>query len=206
LLLVVNFDVYRRNPAELWSLVRAGGVFYGGLIGAVGVAFWYIRRHGLPLWTTCDMFAPGVALGHVIGRLGCVMAGCCWGRPTGLPWGITFTDPFASANVGTPLGVALHPTQLYDAGAELAILVLLLATERKGRPFPGRTFWGYLLLYAVSRFVIELFRGDPRGMVLGVSTSQFVSLVLGPLSLVMLVMLSRRTGTPEPAKAGRRAA
>ena len=152
------------------------------------------------------MFAPGVALGHVIGRLGCVMAGCCWGRPTGLPWGITFTDPFASANVGTPLGVALHPTQLYDAGAELAILVLLLATERKGRPFPGRTFWGYLLLYAVSRFVIELFRGDPRGMVLGVSTSQFVSLVLGPLSLLMLVLLSRRTGRPEPAKAGRRAA
>ncbi len=206
LLLVTDFDLYRSRPAELWLLVRAGGVFYGGLVGAILVAFWYIHRHGLPLWTTCDMFAPGIALGHVIGRMGCVMAGCCWGRPTALPWGITFTDPFAAANVGTPLGVALHPTQLYEAGTELIILLLLLAAERKGRPFPGRTFWGYLLLYAISRFAIEFFRDDPRGFVFGWSTSQFVSLILGPLSLVMLAVLSRRTSTPAPARAARRAA
>ena len=97
----------------------------------------------------------------------------------------------AAANVGTPLGIPLHPTQIYEAGAELIILVFLLATERRLRPFAGRTFWSYMLLYAISRFVVEIYRGDPRGELFGVSTSQFISLVLGPLSLVMLVWLSR---------------
>ena len=156
-------DVHAQIPRELLTLARSGGVFYGGLILAVVVALWYIRRIGLPLWTTCDVFAPGIALGHVVGRFGCFFAGCCYGKPTTLPWGITFTDPFAAANVGTPLGVPLHPTQLYEAGAELLILIVLLATERKGRPFPGRTFWLYMLLYAVSRFIIEFYRGDTRG-------------------------------------------
>src|SRR5213596_1140575 len=165
LLLITDFRSFMSNPRELLTLARSGGVFYGGLILAVGVALWYIRRLGLPLWTTCDVFAPGIALGHVIGRFGCLFAGCCYGKPTTRPWGITFTDPFAAANVGTPLGVPLHPTQLYEAGAEFLILMILLATERRGRPFPGRTFWAYMFLYAVSRFIIEIFRGDPRGMV-----------------------------------------
>lgn len=199
MLLVVDFDYFRSQPAELLSLARSGGVFYGGLILALLVALWYIRRHGLPVWTTCDVFAPGVALGHVIGRIGCLMAGCCYGRPTNLPWGITFTDTFAASNVGTPLDVALHPTQLYEAGAELAILALLLTTEHRRRYFPGRTFWGYILLYAVSRYVIEIYRGDPRGTVFGLfSTSQFISLVLVPLSLAMLIALARRAGSPAP--------
>src|SRR5512138_3199224 len=158
LLLITDFRSFVSSPAELLNLARSGGVFYGGLILAVGVALWYIRRIGLPLWTTCDVFAPGIALGHVVGRFGCLFAGCCFGKPTTKPWGITFTDPFAAANVGTPLGVPLHPTQLYEAGAELVILLLLLATERKGRTFAGRTFWLYMLLYAISRFIIEFFR------------------------------------------------
>jgi phosphatidylglycerol:prolipoprotein diacylglycerol transferase len=209
LLLVVDFDVYWNNPRELLSLLRSGGVFYGGLILAVAVAFWYIARHRLPFWTTCDVFAPGIALGHVTGRLGCFAAGCCYGRPTDVPWGVIFTDPLAAANVGTPLGIRLHPTQLYEAGAELLILVLLLTTERKGRPFPGRTFWSYMFLYAVSRYIIEIYRGDPRGVVpfLDISTSQFISLILGPLSLVMLVWLSRTLPTaPQEARHRRRAA
>jgi phosphatidylglycerol:prolipoprotein diacylglycerol transferase len=127
----------------------------------------------------------------VTGRLGCLAAGCCYGRPTDLPWAITFTNPLAAANVGTPLGIPLHPTQIYEAGAELLILVLLLATERRGRVFAGRTFWMYLLLYAISRFVIEFYRGDPRGEILGLSTSQFISVLLAPLSLGMLIWLSR---------------
>jgi len=206
LLLLTNFNYFRANPAEIIVLARSGGVFYGGLIGATLVAFWYIRRHNLPLWTTCDMFAPGIALGHVIGRIGCLMAGCCYGLPTNVPWAITFTDPFAAANVGTPLNQALHPTQLYEAGAELLILVFLLATERQGRPYPGRTFWGYMLLYAVSRFIIEFYRGDERGMIMGWSTSQFISLILAPLSLFMLITLRKRATAPEPAKSARRAA
>ena len=115
----------------------------------------------------------------------------------------------AAANVGTPLGIRLHPTQLYEAGAELLILVFLLATERRGRPFPGRTFWLYMFLYAVSRYVIEIYRGDPRGVVpfLGISTSQFISVILVPLSLFMLLWLSRALPTaPQEARHRRRAA
>ena len=200
LLLITDFKSFTADPRELLTLARSGGVFYGGLIVAVIVALWYIRRVGLPLWTTCDVFAPGIALGHVVGRFGCLFAGCCYGKPTTRPWGITFTDPFAAANVGTPLGVALHPTQLYEAGAELLILIVLLVTERKGRPFPGRTFWLYMLLYAISRFIIEFYRGDDRGTVGMFSTSQFISIVLAPLAIVMLVYLSRVV-TPEPKRA-----
>ena len=115
-------------------------------------------------------------------------------------WGITFTDPFAAANVGTPLGVPLHPTQIYEAGAELLILLLLLVTERKGRGFAGRTFWLYMLLYAISRFIIEFYRGDERGTVGMFSTSQFISVVLAPLAIAMLVWLSRVVA-PEPKRA-----
>ena len=200
LLLVTDWSSFKADPRELLTLARSGGVFYGGLILAVAVALWYIRHVGLPLWTTCDVFAPGIALGHVIGRFGCLFAGCCYGKPTTKPWGITFTDPFAASNVGTPLGVPLHPTQLYEAGAEFIILMLLLWSERKGRAFAGRTFWLYMLLYAISRFIIEFFRGDDRGMVGMFSTSQFISVLLAPLAVVMLVWLSR-SAEPEPKRA-----
>jgi len=204
LLLVVDFDQFRRSPGELLSLARSGGVFYGGLILAVSVAFWYIARHRMPFWTTCDVFAPGIALGHVTGRLGCLAAGCCYGRPTDVAWGITFTNPLAASVVGTPLNIRLHPTQLYEAGAELLILILLLITERRGRPFSGRTFWGYMLLYAISRYIIEFYRGDPRGMLLGMSTSQVISLVLAPLSLAMLAWLARSSPETPHAQGQRR--
>ena len=104
---------------------------------------------GLPLWTTCDVFAPGIALGHVVGRFGCLFAGCCYGKPTTLPWGITFTDPFAAANVGTPLGVPLHPDAAVRGGRRAADprSLLLRPSGRAGRS-PGRTFWLYMLLYA----------------------------------------------------------
>ena len=202
LLLIVDFDQFRRSPADLFSLVRAGGVFYGGLLLSIVVAFWYINKHRLPFWTTCDVFAPAIALGHVTGRLGCVAAGCCYGKPTTVPWAIIFTNPQAAANVGTPLNIPLHPTQLYEAGAELLILGLLLSTERKGGYFAGRTFWLYMLLYGITRFIIEIYRADPRGEMFGMSTSQFVSALLVPLSIGMLIWLSRRNQThKEPAQA-----
>jgi phosphatidylglycerol---prolipoprotein diacylglyceryl transferase len=207
LLLVVDFDQFSR-PEELLTLARSGGVFYGGLLLAVAVAFWYIAKHRMPFWTTCDIFAPGIALGHVTGRLGCLAAGCCYGRQTDVPWAIVFTNPLAQANVGTPLGIPLHPTQIYEAGAALVILAVLLATEQRGRRFPGRTFWSYMFLYAVSRYIIEMYRGDPRGTVFEIfSTSQFISVVLAPLSLAMLFWLSRtKPVTPEQVPKRRRAA
>jgi phosphatidylglycerol:prolipoprotein diacylglycerol transferase len=204
LLFFVDFRTYTSNPRALLDLLREGGVFYGGLILAVAVALFYIRRVRLPLWTTTDVFAPGIALGHVVGRFGCFFAGCCWGKPTTVPWAITFHDPFAALNTGTPLDIPLHPTQLYEAGAEALILAILLLTESRGRKYPGRTFWLYMLLYAISRFIIEFYRGDPRGTVWVFSTSQFISLLLAPLAVGMLVYLSRRA--PQPGAQARRQA
>jgi phosphatidylglycerol:prolipoprotein diacylglycerol transferase len=208
MLVVVEWDSFQWTWQSFVNLFRSAGVFYGGLIAAVSVALWYLWRHRMPMWTVTDVFAPGIALGHVIGRLGCLLAGCCFGRQTDVPWAITFHDPFAGETAGTPLGVPLHPTQLYEAGAELLILGLLLVTEKRGRPYPGRTFWSYMLLYGVSRFIIEFYRGDSRGLVtmLGaaLSTSQFVSLLLVPLSIVMLVVLGRRQGPAPVNTAARR--
>src|SRR5439155_22535667 len=108
----------------------------------------------------------------------------------------------------TPLNLPLHTTQLYEAGAEALILLILLATEKRGRPFAGRTFWLYMLLYAISRFVIENYRDDPRGTVpllsLVFSTSQFISLILAPLAVGMVVYLRRRR-PPEPERSQRAA-
>jgi phosphatidylglycerol:prolipoprotein diacylglycerol transferase len=204
LLLVVEFDTFRQNPRELVTLLRSGGVFYGGLIAAVAVAMWYMRRHRLAVWSVSDAFAPGIALGHVIGRMGCFFAGCCFGKATDVPWSVTFSNEYAARNVGTPLNVPIHPTQLYEAGAELMILGLLLVLERKWRPFAGRTFWSYMLLYGITRFFIEFYRGDLRGMVGDLSTSQFVSVILVPVSIVMLIVLSRRSA-PDPKVQARRA-
>jgi phosphatidylglycerol---prolipoprotein diacylglyceryl transferase len=206
LLLIVEWDTYGRNPSELMTLVRSGGVFYGGLILAVIVAFWYLWRHRMPVWSVSDTFAPGIALGHVIGRMGCFFAGCCFGKPASVPWAVTFHSEYAARNVGTPINIPLHPAQLYEAGAELLILGLLIATERRGRPFAGRTFWGYMLLYGISRFIIEFYRGDVRGTVGMFSTSQFVSLLIVPISIAMLVLLSRRVSPAPTAATAKRAA
>ncbi len=203
LLVIVDWDYYRSNPREMFSLVRSAGVFYGGLIVATITGFALMRRYRLPVWTTADLYAPGIALGHVIGRMGCFFAGCCFGRSTDVPWAVTFTNEYARQNVGTPLNIPLHPTQLYEAGAELLILGFLLLLERRGRPFPGRTFWSYMLVYGITRFIIEFYRGDARGMVGALSTSQFVSVLLVPLSILMLVLLSRRPSPERKVATGR---
>ena len=206
LLFVVDFRHFTSSGEAFLSLLRSGGVFYGGLIAAGLVCIQQLRTHRLQIWPAGDLFAPGIAAGYMVGRLGCLMAGCCYGRPTDVAWAITFTDPAAALNVGTPLGVPLHPTQLYESVAGLVILVALLATERRGRVFAGRTFWRFVLLYGVSRFVIEFFRGDDRGAVAVLSTSQFISLVLVPLAVVMLWHLGRSAAaaTATSASAGRR--
>lgn len=201
LLVVVDIDRFLRDPADLWSLVRSAGVFYGGFLLAVVLALWYMRRHAMPLWTTCDAFAPGIAIGQAVGRLGCLLAGCCYGRPTDAPWGITFADPLAAATAGTPLGIGLHPTQLYESAAALGILGVLLHMERRGHSFAGRTFLTYVLAYSIARFVIEVYRGDARGTIFDVvSTSQFISAILVPMSVVMLaVRVSRAARQPASA-------
>jgi phosphatidylglycerol:prolipoprotein diacylglycerol transferase len=194
LLLLVEWPFYSRNPRELFSLVQSGGVFYGGLLGALPVAWWYARRHGLPAWPTADVLAPGVAIGQAIGRLGCFAAGCCYGRPTDVPWAVTFTDIYTTRTVGTPLDVPLHPTQLYEAAATLLIFGALLWLSKR-KAFHGQVALAYVILYSVARFVIEFYRGDAaRGTVLGgwVSTSQFISILMAVAVLLLYPYVNRK--------------
>jgi len=205
LLFALNYQQFTSSWQEFMTLLRSGGVFYGGLIAAIVVCIYQLRKHRLPLWTSADLFAPGIALGYTVGRLGCLLAGCCFGRQADIPWAITFTNPTANMNAGTPLNVPLHPTQIYESLAGLVIFVLLLALERRGRAFAGRTFWLFVLFYSISRFAIEFFRGDDRGMPFGVlSTSQLISVVLFPLSLIMLWYLSRPAQPPAAETPARR--
>jgi phosphatidylglycerol:prolipoprotein diacylglycerol transferase len=166
------------EPGEIFSLatLRAGGVFYGGLIAALAVAFWYIRKTGLPVLRTADVFAPAIALGHGIGRLGCFAAGCCWGVPTRLPWAVTFTDPVANEITGVPLGSPRHPTQLYEAAAEFAIFLFLYWRIRKPHG-AGAMIGLYLMLYSTARFAIEFVRFHEQANPFGgpLDTSQWIS-------------------------------
>jgi phosphatidylglycerol---prolipoprotein diacylglyceryl transferase len=168
LYVVYDWNTYARWT-DIFSLntLQAGGVFSGGLLAALLAAVWYIRKHRLPALATCDAFAPGLALGHAIGRLGCFAAGCCFGKPTHSWWGVTFTNPVAHDLVGTPLHEALEPTQLFEFAVELANFFLLMWMLKR-RKFDGQVFGAYLVLYGVARFFLEFLRGDPgRGSVLG---------------------------------------
>jgi phosphatidylglycerol---prolipoprotein diacylglyceryl transferase len=169
LYIVNDWSYYTSHPGEIFSLgtLQAGGVFSGGLLAALGAAVWYVRRHNMPALGTCDAFSPGLALGHAIGRIGCFAAGCCYGKPTNHFWGVTFNNPLSHAWVGTPLGVALEPTQLFESAVELAnFFILMWMLKRK--KFDGQVFGAYLFLYGVARYFLEFIRDDPgRGSVFG---------------------------------------
>jgi phosphatidylglycerol:prolipoprotein diacylglycerol transferase len=178
MMFVVDFSYYREHPGEIFSLntAQAGGVFYGGLIAALGVAVWQMRKTRLPRWKTADVFAPAIALGHGIGRIGCFTAGCCWGVECHRPWAVTFTSMAAHDRVGVPLNIPIHPTQLYEAFAEFAIFGFLYWRIHKPHG-DGAIIGAYLMLYSTARFTVEFFRVHEQGNVLGgaFDTSQFIS-------------------------------
>lgn len=182
LYILVDWSYYSANPREIFSLntLQAGGVFSGGLIAAFLAAAWFIRRHNMPALGTCDAFAPGLALGHAIGRLGCFAAGCCFGKHTDHFWGVTFTNQLANKISGTPLDTPLQPTQLFEAAVELANFFLLMWLFKR-KKFDGQVISAFLILYGVARYFLEFLRGDPgRGEVFGgvMSGTQLISIGL----------------------------
>ncbi len=194
LLVVVEWRRYLGDPAQLIGLVRAGGVFLGGFLAAIVAAAVMLRRYKLEALPTFDVLAPSLALGQAIGRLGCLLAGCCWGRECDLPWAVTYTDPAAAANVGTPLHVAVHPFPAYAAGFDFTLFLILSLIYRK-QLAPGRVFASYLILYGVGRFLLEFTRGDAiRGLYFGgiVSTSQLISAALVGIGFAMHWWIGRR--------------
>jgi phosphatidylglycerol---prolipoprotein diacylglyceryl transferase len=153
---------YAAHPRDILSLatIQSGGDFYGGVLGAVLTILIYSYIYDMPLLPVLDTFAAALPLGHAIGRLGCFAAGCCYGKPTTQPWGVTFSNPLAAQIAGTPLDVRLHPTQLYESAAEFINFGILVWLGKRQR-FKGQMLGTYFLLYGFERGTIEFFRGDP---------------------------------------------
>jgi phosphatidylglycerol:prolipoprotein diacylglycerol transferase len=204
LLVGVEWRYFARNPRDAFSIFQSGGVFYGGLGAGVLVAWLLARRNRLPAWRTADVLAPGVAIGQAVGRLGCFAAGCCWGKATSVPWGVTFTDVYAARAVGTPIDTPVHPSQLYESAAVFLIFLFLLWLAPRKR-FHGQVTLAYVALYSAARFVLEFWRGDAeRGTWFGnqVSTSQLIALALLAAVAIALPYVRRaHATTTEPAAA-----
>ncbi|MBI4666351.1 MAG: prolipoprotein diacylglyceryl transferase [Nitrospinae bacterium] len=194
---IVEYKHFATHPLDIVKFWEGGLVFYGGVIGAVLALYICAKKYGFNLWKFGDIAAPGVALGHVLGRLGCFFAGCCYGQETNVPWAVTFRDVKSIA----PLDVPLHPTQLYDALNEL-IVFGILTLIRPYKKFNGQIWWTWVGLYSSGRIVVESFRGDPRGFWFHglLSTSQ----ILGALGVTLAIaMYFKKRKDAAGADAGR---
>jgi phosphatidylglycerol:prolipoprotein diacylglycerol transferase len=179
-ILMLMFDW--RGIGEVFTLntLQAAGVFQGGLILALVVAFFYTRKQGMPVLATADAFAPGVALGHGIGRLGCFAAGCCWGQQCNRFWAVTFHNPDAALLTGVPLDTPLHPSQLYEAGRIIGL---------------------FLLLGSAARFGIEFTRFHEQALPFGLplSITQWIAIGLALVGVLVLRASSKHTANPAEA-------
>ena len=189
-LVALDLPAYLRQPGELVGVIRSAGVLIGGVIAGALVGAFYAMRQGLPLLRLADAIAAPLALGQAVGRLGCWCAGCCWGVGSSGRFAVTFTDPVAREQTGVPLDVPLVPAQALQMANDLALALVLTWLWRR-RPEPaGSVFWTYVLLYSVSRGIVEFWRGDAqRGLYFGeaLSTSQLFGLGGIVLALVMLL-------------------
>ena len=206
----VNWSIYEGNLFAFFNLRQGGLVFYGGLIGAFITFVVSSKRRGLPIPQVLDIIAPVVPLGHVLGRLGCFAAGCCYGKVTEVAWAVKFTATHCAALgapnpdglpicIPEPLNTPLHPTQLYEAGYTL-LLGLFLVWLRRKRRFRGQVMLAYLSIYPLLRSVNEIFRGDvERGYFLEsrlgpvLTNAQFTSILIVLASISTSVYLWRRS-------------
>jgi phosphatidylglycerol:prolipoprotein diacylglycerol transferase len=195
---------YRGNIWNIFSLdfLRSGGVYYGGFIGGLVTVAVLMYFYRLNFWKVSDAFAPGVALGQFFGRQGCNAAGCCWGKATDLPWGVQFS-PLGHDYTGVQIydehggPLHLHPVQLYESFAMLAVFALLYYFHRR-KKFDGQILIMYMIFYPLIRFTIEFFRDDPRGNLFGLpeltglSTSQIISLIVALAAIIFLFIKSKK--------------
>jgi phosphatidylglycerol:prolipoprotein diacylglycerol transferase len=197
LFIITRMDYFLSNPLDVFKVWEGGLVFFGGLITATAYAFWFFRKHRLNVWKMIDVLSPGVVVAHAFGRIGCLAAGCCYGRPTGQPWGIRLESELVEASLR---GIPLHPTQLYESSA-LFILFGGLMFISKNKRFDGQVGLTYFMLYPIIRSIIEIFRGDTvRGFVIDgiLSTSQFISILVFVAAGVMLNFRMRQSDARRP--------
>ena len=187
LMILFDWPSYMSGQFKIFSMstLQAAGVFQGGLVLAFVTAVLYMRKARMPLLPTLDVFAPGIALGHAIGRLGCLAAGCCWGKECTLPWAITFRNPEAADLTGVPLNVPLHPSQLYEMFTEAALFGFLYWRFGKAHA-PGKIMGLYLVLSSIARFGIEFTRYHEQGLYYGLSLTQWIAIALAGVGAIML--------------------
>ncbi len=202
-MILFDWPQFAANPKEIFSLatLQAAGVFQGGLILALLFAVIYMKRTGLPFLRTADALAPGLTIGHAIGRIACFAAGCCWGDYCERPWAIIYRNREVQEFSEVPLGVPLHPAQLY----EMALLGLLFVYlwRRFAKPHAaGRILAEYLVLSSVVRFSVEFYRFHAQALPFGgpLSITQWISVGLFLLGVV-LWFRSRETVVPVTATA-----
>lgn len=159
---IMNISYYWSRPLEIFKIWQGGVVFSGSLIAAIFALFWFSRKQKISILAIGDFCAPAAAIGQGVGRIGCFMAGCCYGKPAGLFWSVTFTHPGSLA----PIDIPLHPTQLYSSISGIGIFIItLLITYRK--KYEGQVFLWFLILHSTMRLFIERYRGDDRGFIFG---------------------------------------
>ncbi len=180
----LNLDYFGTHPGEVFKIWQGGLVFYGGFLLAAAVGVWYTREKKHSVALVADAAAPALAIGQAIGRLGCFFAGCCYGKPTDFFCAVQFKEPGALA----PLGISLHPTQLYETLLAGGLGGYLMWRVFHRRDSPGTLFWYYVLGYGLLRFVLEFLRGDARGAALaGMYPSQWIALFAIVLSSSILI-------------------
>lgn len=192
LYVLVSVPDWWKDPLVFIRFWEGGLVFYGGLIGAVATSVWFCRKHRLPFLKIADIFAPGVALGHVFGRLGCFTAGCCYGKPLDHSTFYSIIFPQTDFSIA-PFGKPLYATQLFEAVGELCIF-LLLVLFRKRKKFEGEVFLLYIIVYPILRSILEIFRGDKiRGFIIEdiLSTSQFISIIWVLIAIVIWIKVRK---------------
>ena len=197
---IVNIQHYLADPLRFLQFWRGGVVWYGGMIGGVAGASIFLRIKRLPIWKAMDVGFPAITVGLLFGRLGCLSAGCCYGKPTDLPWAVIYPGASPLAPVGQPL----HPAPLYEALMLVGLFVLLTLLRQRKR-YDGQIFALQLFYYSIGRFLLEMLRGDQdRGHLLAIdliesvpgweilSTSQLISLLLMAAAVALHLFLSRK--------------
>ncbi|MCH2108514.1 MAG: prolipoprotein diacylglyceryl transferase [Polyangiaceae bacterium] len=185
-------------PLE-WSELRNAGAVHGGLLAGIASLLFLLRRFQLPFRGVVDAFAPAIALGQAIGRVGCLMAGCCFGEETELPWAVSYTQGAAFTLGGAPLHTHVHPVQLYDAGAHIFLFLVLGIMHRKSI-LRGKLFGLWCILEGFTRIIVESYRGDlGRGIWWGIdwlSTGRLTALSIILIGLLFLGLSSNIAPLP----------
>ena len=190
LYILINLDSYTNNFLGIFKIWEGGLVFFGGFLGATIATIIFLRLKKMSIWETADILAPGLALGHAVGRFGCLFAGCCYGKSCTLPFAITFSNPDSLA----PLNVPLHPTQAYMIVSNLTLFLILMVIQNR-KKFNGMVFLSYVMLYSLFRSIIEFYRGDFRGNFFFdfLSLSQGIGLSVSCIALIFLIIKVRAT-------------